>query len=138
MAYRKLLQYTVFGGVTISSFFIGVEYGKQYPAKSFPALPRLPGLPVFGSVSAATPYHPIESEAHANKIASIMKYGFPGMDQIRSYDDFVLSYDRRNRVAHWVFEKINQQSIQKNVKVDRNLCSFKPDDSIHPYFRYIL
>lgn len=64
-----------------------------------------------------------------------MKYGFPSLDSVRSYSDYVLSYDRRNRVASWVFEHLTAESIAKNEAVDRSKCEFKPDESIHPYFR---
>ncbi|EDV40025.2 uncharacterized protein Dana_GF24166 [Drosophila ananassae] len=37
-------------------------------------------------------------------VNKIMKYGFPGMDDIHIYKNFVVSYDRRNRIAHWVCE----------------------------------
>lgn len=55
-----------------------------------------------------------------------MKYGFPGMDNIRSYSDYVLSYDRRNRVAHWTFEHLTPQSVEANENVNRSKsdCEF--------------
>ncbi|KAG7209321.1 hypothetical protein KM043_015432 [Ampulex compressa] len=102
----------------------------------------MPGLPIFGTVSAATPIIPADADANMGsklsttaRIAEIMKFGFPGLDHIRSYDDFVLSYDRRNRVAHWVFEHLNKDRLQYNTEVSRSNCEFKPDLSIHPYFR---
>jgi endonuclease G len=64
-----------------------------------------------------------------------MKYGFPGLDHIRSFDDYVLSYDRKTRTAHWVFEHLTAEHIKKNDAVDRSKCDFKPDESIHPFFR---
>ncbi|XP_033728658.1 endonuclease G, mitochondrial-like [Pecten maximus] len=70
----------------------------------------------------------------SNRVSEIMKYGFPSLDQIRSYDNFVLSYDRRNRTAHWVFEHIKPEHIGKN-DTDREQSSFHEDYSIHPYFR---
>lgn len=69
------------------------------------------------------------------QVSQIMKYGFPGLDNVRSFDDFVLSYDRRNRVAHWVFEHLTSAHIAKNNDVDRSKCDFMPDESIHPFFR---
>ena len=65
-----------------------------------------------------------------------MKYGFPGLDHVRSYDNFVLSYDRRNRVAHWVFEHLTKENLKSAEKVDRSKCEFTTDKSIHPFFRY--
>lgn len=65
-----------------------------------------------------------------------MKYGFPGLDNVKSYQDFVLSYDQRNRIAHWVFEHLNKDTIRKNKNIDRSKCSFREDESIHNFFRY--
>lgn len=64
-----------------------------------------------------------------------MRYGFPGFDNIRSYSDFVVSYDRRNRVPHWVFEHLTPETVRKSAGVDRAQCDFKEDASIHEYFR---
>lgn len=57
------------------------------------------------------------------------------MDNIRSHSDYVLSYDNRNKVAHWVYEHLTAESVKKNDSVDRVKCEFKVDDSIHAYFR---
>ncbi|XP_076232410.1 endonuclease G, mitochondrial [Calliopsis andreniformis] len=104
---------------------------------------NMPGLPLFGTVSAATAFVPAESEANmgikssstATRVSEIMKYGFPGLDHVRSFEDFVLSYDRRNRVAHWVFEHLTKERLQPNKEISRSKCEFKPDPSIHPFFR---
>lgn len=40
-----------------------------------------------------------------------MKYGFPGMDDIHVYRNFVVSYDRRNRIAHWVCECLDEDCL---------------------------
>lgn len=64
-----------------------------------------------------------------------MKYGFPSLDNIRSLDDYVLAYDRRNRVAHWVFEHLTAETVKRNDAVDRSKCEFIEDTSIHQYFR---
>lgn len=96
----------------------------------------MPGLPVFGTVSAATAFVPdTANPAQMANVGEIMKYGFPGLDNVRSYSDYVLSYDRRNRVAHWVFEHLTPDRVAGDSKVDRSKCEFKPDESIHPFFR---
>lgn len=64
-----------------------------------------------------------------------MKYGFPGLDNIRSFDDYVLSYDRKTRIAHWVFEHITAESVKHNDEVDRSKSEFRADESIHKFFR---
>jgi endonuclease G len=65
-----------------------------------------------------------------------MKFGFPGLDTVRSFDDYVLSYDRRNRVPHWVFEHLTKETLVYNENIDRSKCEFTEDTSMHPYFRY--
>lgn len=64
-----------------------------------------------------------------------MKYGFPSLDNVRSYSNFVLSYDQRNRIPNWVIEHLTPESIQHNPNVDRALCDFFEDKSIHEFFR---
>ena len=49
--------------------------------------------------------------------------------------DYVLSYDTRNRTAHWVFEHLTKESLNKNGSVDRGKSDFIEDQSVHPYFR---
>lgn len=93
----------------------------------FQLIPK-PGLPIFGTVSAATALVPASnnnSVSFPGRVSEIMKYGFPGMDNIRSYSDYVLSYDRRNRVAHWTFEHLTPQSVDANDQVDRSKSDCK-------------
>ena len=30
-----------------------------------------------------------------------MRFGFPGLDNVRTFDDYVLSYDRRHRTGNY-------------------------------------
>lgn len=75
--------------------------------------------------------------ATGKRVSEIMKYGFPSLDNIRSYSDYVLSYDRRNRVANWVFEHLTAESVKGNPGIDRAKCDFRPDETIHPFFRSV-
>lgn len=100
----------------------------------------MPGLPIFGNVSAAKSFVPDAGEkpqmaSTGKRVSEIMKYGFPSLDNVRSYSDFVLSYDRRNRVAHWVFEHLTAETVKSNPAINRSKSNFKQDASIHPYFR---
>uniref|UniRef100_A0A183C6T1 Endonuclease_NS domain-containing protein n=1 Tax=Globodera pallida TaxID=36090 RepID=A0A183C6T1_GLOPA len=70
-----------------------------------------------------------------SRASEIMRFGYPGFDNLRTYEDFVVSYDSRNRTAHWVMEHLCPDRIQYNEKVDRSNSMFKEDESIHPYFR---
>lgn len=64
-----------------------------------------------------------------------MKYGFPSLDNIRSYNSFVLSYDQKHRIPHWVLEHLTPESVQYNPNVDRSMCDFFEDKSFHEFFR---
>ncbi|KPJ07662.1 Endonuclease G, mitochondrial [Papilio machaon] len=133
---RRLIQVAQFGAVGLTGYYVGLIKNKNNLVDNSVVIDgkiirHMPGLPIFGTVSAATPY----TESGSTRVSQIMKYGFPGMDNIRSYDDFVLSYDRRNRVPHWVFEHLTKKHIEKNDQVDRSKCDFTPDESIHPFFR---
>ncbi|KAG0718851.1 Endonuclease G, mitochondrial [Chionoecetes opilio] len=71
----------------------------------------------------------------APKVTQIMRYGFPGLTNVRARDDYVISYDTRNRVPYWVCEHLTPENVTKNPEVDRAKCDFHHDDSIHEYFR---
>jgi endonuclease G len=46
---------------------------------------------------------PFESSPISSKpirVSQIMKLGFPVLNTVRPFDDYVLSYNRRNRVPH--------------------------------------
>lgn len=134
---RKLfLNIVGISTVGLSGYLVGTQierYKKKSNGSINSELFTKPGLPIFATVSAATPIG--DSTYSPTRVSQIMKYGFPGMDNIRSLDDYVLSYDRRNRVAHWVFEHLTKEHVKKNENVDRSLCEFTPDESIHPFFR---
>ncbi|VEN40177.1 unnamed protein product [Callosobruchus maculatus] len=132
MAAQKYYKLIFVGGVSVGSFLAGSYTEKN---KIWDKLLNF-GVPIFTTVSAATAFSPaVSPESNVSRVSEIMKYGFPGMDNVRSFDDFVLSYDRRNRVAHWVFEHLTAEKVKRNDNVDRTKCDFKPDESIHPFFR---
>lgn len=140
MARVLIKKYAVIGSIGISSFFVGTYLErKQIDTKLIKQLREYNAIPIFATVFAATPFSAppaVQEGTLVNRVSQIMKYGFPGMDNIRSFDDYVLSYDRRNRVAHWVFEHLTAENIKPNDAVDRSKCQFMPDESIHPFFRY--
>ena len=77
----------------------------------------------------------VEPWTQPSRAAEIMKFGWPGFDNLRTYEDFVLSYDRRTRTAHWVIEHLTPDRLVYDPSVDRSKCDFRPDISIHEYFR---
>jgi DNA/RNA endonuclease G (NUC1) len=72
---------------------------------------------------------------NSNRIGELMKHGYPSLDNLRIFEDYALSYDRRNRVPNWVFERLTPFSIKPSENVDRGRSEFKEDMQIHPYFR---
>ncbi|KAH8254502.1 hypothetical protein KR032_010521, partial [Drosophila birchii] len=69
-------------------------------------------------------------------VEDIMKYGFPGMDEIHVYKNFVLSYDRRNRIPHWVCEHVRDdcfRSVDHKTLLRPN--EYITDTSISTSFR---
>ncbi|SPP75922.1 endonuclease G, mitochondrial [Drosophila guanche] len=123
----------------IGAFYLGSHTKRERLQQSSSHVIRhFPGLPTFGTVSAASLVPAANSAnltATPSRVSQIMKYGFPGLDHVRSHSDYVLSYDRRNRIPHWVFEHLTAESVARNDAVDRSKCDFKPDESIHPFFR---
>ncbi|KAH8321332.1 hypothetical protein KR074_001834 [Drosophila pseudoananassae] len=140
MSGRGVSRILTIGATALGAFYLGSHFERQKRVDvADGGHPRLPGLPTFGTVSAASlipaQENNISLAATPSRIGQIMKYGFPGLDNVRSHSDYVLSYDRRNRVPHWVFEHLTPDSVAKNDAVDRAKCDFKQDESIHPYFR---
>lgn len=152
MATRRLFKYSLVSGISVASYFLGsycerLKYGKQssqenednskFNQNTPSKWPVLPALPIFGTVSAATPFSPavVQSSSTSQCLPHITHFGFPSFDQIREFENYILSYDRRNRVPHWVFEHITPENIKKSDSVDRSLSEFKADEKIHPYFR---
>ncbi|XP_063984307.1 endonuclease G, mitochondrial [Diachasmimorpha longicaudata] len=144
------LKASVVVGTSLTSWYAGQYYERCQQLKDeknnehrFFNFKRMPGLPIFGTVSAATPVVPTDNQVDmgnkltpaTSRVSQIMKHGFPGFDTIRSFDDYVLSYDRRNKIANWVFEHLTRDNLYSEKKVDRSKCEFKLDESIHPYFR---
>lgn len=142
--YKVYPALPLFGSVSVGDN-LDEEFQKQslrFPLNKFNNLFRRLGFD-FGSVKAASPVPersvpmvlPTTDPSKSNRVSQIMKYGFPSLDNVRSYDNYVLSYDQRNRVAHWVFEHLTPESVRKSEGVDRSKCDFMPDESIHAFFR---
>ncbi|CAG9533205.1 unnamed protein product [Cercopithifilaria johnstoni] len=70
-----------------------------------------------------------------SRSSQIMRYGYPSFDNLRTFEDYVLSYDRRNRIAYWVIEHLSSDGLVYSSSVDRSKCFFHEDSSIHPYFK---
>lgn len=66
--------------------------------------------------------------------ARIARHGFPSSDSLRSYPNFVVSYDRRNRISNWVMEHLTRDNL-KSDSYDRKGIEFFEDNSFHHFFR---
>lgn len=67
-----------------------------------------------------------------------MKYGFPGLDDLHIYENFVISYDRRNRIAHWVCEHLVKEclcNVDTAIEEMQEIPEFFTDLSIPQMFR---
>lgn len=135
--FRKASQFAVVSGALGLGWFLGSSHNKENDFLS--------NLKLIENVSAATVQSSIVStEAldvipvlppNAPRIAQIMRFGFPSLANVRSLEDFVISYDTRNRVPNWVCEHLTAESIAKNPGVDRAKCDFHEDTSVHSFFR---
>jgi endonuclease G len=164
MAWKITVQITSLACVGLGGCFIGILtermklqqntcdctcVNRNCPDNLLHKLKGMPGLPIFGTVSAVSspenklsglgsdlaPFESSPLSSKPSRVSQIMKFGFPGLDTVRSFDEYVLSYDRRNRVPHWVFEHLTKEALVYNESVDRSKCEFTEDTSMHPYFR---
>jgi DNA/RNA endonuclease G (NUC1) len=55
-----------------------------------------------------------------SRSSQIMEYGYPGFDNLRTYTDHVISYDRRTRNAHWVMEHLTPDCLAYDPEVNRS------------------
>jgi len=68
-----------------------------------------------------------------SRSSEIMRFGFPGFENVKAKDDYVLSYNRRLRLANWVAEHLTASDLY-NRDLDRGQCEFVGDPSVHPLF----
>ncbi|EYC24278.1 hypothetical protein Y032_0014g2415 [Ancylostoma ceylanicum] len=127
------------GGVVVlagGSFLLGARYGNETPFRNLQAATAVSPVPVVPPL----PLTPAEQakplgEIGPSRASEIMRYGFPGFDNLRTFEDYVLSYDRKTRTAHWVCEHLTPTSLIYDPSVDRSKCEFRADPSIHKYFQ---
>ncbi|XP_071520932.1 endonuclease G, mitochondrial isoform X3 [Panulirus ornatus] len=134
---RRVSQLTALGGAAGVGWLLGSNHSHKSSL--------LQSLPFFDTLSAAAPQGSIISteatdivpppSPNASRISQIMRFGFPGLSNIRALDDYVLSYDTRNRVPNWVCEHLTADNLAKKSDVDRSKCDFHEDLSIHEFFR---
>lgn len=135
---KKLLGHLAFGFG--AGFFVARELSDDtiFFGIKKPHIAATVHNPPSSLVPYSAPVKPTIDDLALNKstrTADIMRHGYPSLDNLRVYDDFVISYDRRNRVPNWVFEHLNHEKLKSFEDTDRGKSEFKEDPLIHPYFR---
>ncbi|CAD5234369.1 unnamed protein product [Bursaphelenchus xylophilus] len=134
---RKFILTSAIAG---TSFICGTQFDSSYITGLFArdghaATALVSSPPSLAVPSSTTELKQQEAWKLPSRSSEIMKFGYPGYDNLRTYDDFVLSYDRKTRTAHWVQEHLTPDRLEYDPSVDRSKCTFKPDETIHPFFR---
>ncbi|KAI9278980.1 hypothetical protein BDA99DRAFT_493674 [Phascolomyces articulosus] len=71
--------------------------------------------------------------------SGILKFGNPGpVADLLERQKYVTSYDRRNRIPHWVGEHLTKESLQAGENVDRSKSNFQEDKDVPAIFRALL
>ncbi|KAH3798377.1 endonuclease G, mitochondrial-like [Dreissena polymorpha] len=121
--------------------FLGAKYErlKNRPSATEDGLSSY--LPSFQDVHAASALPTsFTGVAQSSNPSTIMRYGFPSLDNIRTFDDFVLAYDKRNKNPHWVFEHLTPDKLPSSSasSANRKNSNFFEDDKIHEKHRSLL
>lgn len=106
---------------------LGVVYEK-YKVK--PTVFAAQPLPDDAPVHLPKPSASTKSISH-----QIARMGYSSFDNLKVMDGYILAYDRRTRSPYWVFEHLTTDSVAYNPEVDRKLCEFVEDETIHEFFR---
>ncbi|XP_002736286.1 endonuclease G, mitochondrial-like [Saccoglossus kowalevskii] len=109
--------------------WLGIHYEKKN--KCVATCDKVWNLPTANCAVSTTTKSPVA----IGNVGEIMKYGYPSLTNLKKHGDFVLSYDRRNRIPNWVFEHLTAQKVAYNDVIDRENCQFFEDNDVHVYFR---
>lgn len=72
-----------------------------------------------------------------NCLQEILIFGVFLFDLLCFFENYVVLYDRWNRVFYWVFEYLKKEYVEKNDNVDRKLSDFIEDQVIYFFFCFI-
>ncbi|CAG2170084.1 unnamed protein product [Oppiella nova] len=87
------------------------------------------------SISGATDWPSKSTGTSGGRLDIIARHGFPALDTIRVFDNFILAYDRRHRTAHWVLEHMSREHLDADHPYDRSGIEFFEDHVVHDYWR---
>ncbi|OTF78357.1 endonuclease G, mitochondrial-like protein [Euroglyphus maynei] len=122
--------------ISIGAFSIGVYFERQcridadvVPQKTLVISPHGDDIdsPMISKLQPPT-------TSGSNHVAEVSRFGFPSLDSLRSYKNFLLSYDRRNRIANWVLEYVTNDDLTAD-EYNRQGIEFREEKSFHHYFR---
>ena len=137
-----MIQRNVLFASVACAFSVGYGFGTFFNEKPLYAATIVNNPPDGNSAQDLVPItnklrstDDLQLTANISRTTTIMKHGYPSLDNLRVFENYVLSYDRRNRVANWVFEHLTHEIMRSTEDTDRGKSEFKEDLSIHPYFR---
>jgi endonuclease G len=125
---------------------LGIAYERRTHEKNSHYLRALFNLPTISAADkvkdlpsthkkSVTPQDQVDADVPSNA-TQIMRFGFPGFDSVKTNYDYVISYDKKNRVPHWVYEHLSKAKLNVPTNLtDRNQSEFVPDKAVHHYFR---
>lgn len=130
----------------LAGSLIGIAYERLPPASEWPQtlkivsaagnlVPRNPNIDI--KENDYTPYRipDVDPNISAENLKHSSKYGLPSKDNLRVFNDFILSYDRRLRAPAWVIEHLTPEKLKHDSEADRDYSKFSEDLAIHEYFR---
>lgn len=137
---HEMLRGNIIPLISACSVGIGAYLGAKYERmKSRPSpSSSLDDFPWTLHSATVVPLGSQTPSALSSNSSQIMKYGFPSLENVRVFEDFVLAYDRRNRNAYWVFEHLTADKLPHKKETDRSKSNFFEDDKIHEKFRSCL
>lgn len=92
-------------------------------------------LPPFQNKPGGQDTYELDPVASAENLKHSSRFGLPSKDNIRLFNDFIISYDRRLRAPVWVMEHITASKLAYNEEISRKKSNFKEDVTLHEYFR---
>ena len=76
---------------------------------------------------------PVNLKLATKHLLLASKYGLPSTDNLRLFNGFLLSYDRRLKGPAWVLERLTHSNLWRGA--DRSQTFFKEDANINQLFR---
>lgn len=128
-SYFKMSRYFSVVAVSSASFLLGLHYSDTikdnykhlgFMREGHAESVLVPSRPPMTDLNHKSVAQSFEVWKQPSRASQIMEFGFPGYDNLRTYSDFVVSYDRRNRNAHWVQEHLTPESMKYSEEINRS------------------